>query len=223
MRRGTDIPACRWLLAVVSICPSYTAALPLSPAAIEPDGDWLAASVVVEDAEHQYTFREFGILAALSDDWRMGLRIPLHSGVRTTRWSTARSQGELAALRRFPIAPRLNGTAAVGASFDSGDESRHAHLFTGSVLGLGVRRALTPWSQSLGVALQQFEPHRDGSRPGDIWSLRLATRRALPGSAGSWFARSGSKRSSTFRPHSSERTSSRRPAKRTVPSRRTSR
>jgi hypothetical protein len=188
MRRGIDIPACRWLLAAIAICPSYAAALPLSSAATEPQGDWLAASVAVENADQQDTFPGLRLLAELGEDWQAGVRVPFESGTPTTRWSDARRHGELVALRRFVIAPRLHGTAAAGASFNSGDTTQFAHFFTGSVLGLRVRHTIRPWLNALGVALQQFEPRRDGSRPGDIWSLRLATGRYLRSPTGSWSA-----------------------------------
>lgn len=188
MRRSIEISARRWLLAAIVICPSYTVALPLSSAAVEPQGDWVAASVAVENADQQDAFPGLGLLAAVGEDWQAGMRVPFESGTHTTRWSDARRHGELVALRRFAIAPRLQGTAAVGASFNNGDTTRYAHFFTGSVLGLRARHTLGPWKNVLGVALQQFEPQRDGSRSGDIWSLRLATGRYLRSSTGGWFA-----------------------------------
>jgi hypothetical protein len=171
------------LLAAIVICPPYAVALPLSAAATAPQGDWLVASVAVENADQQDAFPGLALVATVSEDWQVGLRVPVE-----TRWSDARRHGELVALRRFAIAPRLHGTAAVGASFNRGDMTQYAHLLTGSVLGLRVRHTINPWNNALGVALQQFEPQRDGSRPGDIWSLRLATGRHLRWSTGSWSA-----------------------------------
>ncbi len=192
--------AYRWLAALGLVFSPCAAALPLSAAALQPGGDWLAASMALETADSQRAFPGVGLQADVSDAWRAGIRVPLEGSAQETRWSEARRHGELLALRYFDIAPRLRGTAAAGAWINSGDLERNAHFFTGSVLSLHTRYAATPWQGTLGIALQQFEPHRDGTWPGDIWSLRLAAGRYLPSHNGYWFA-GGSLEAEYYRPN----------------------
>lgn len=162
--------------------------MPLSSAAVEPEGNWLATSVAVESADRPRAFPGLGLQAALPSDWLAGVRIPFESAAHTTRWSDARRHGQLLAGRRFNLAPQLRGGAAAGATFNSGDVSQHAHFLTGSLVGVRMRYTPSPWSGALGAALQQFEPHRDGSVPGDIWRLEVSAGRYLRLPRGRWFA-----------------------------------
>ena len=168
--------------------PASAVAVPLSTAAHPPNGDWLDASVAVESVEDRHTLPGLGLHAAISKDWQAGIRLPVENTEPATRWSDARRHGELLARRHFRLAPQLHGTATAGASINSGDTSQHPHLITGSLLAVGVRHGMAPRRSALGVSLQQFEPLRDGSRPGDIWSLQLATGRFVQWDGGNWFA-----------------------------------
>ena len=55
MQRTKPISAWRGLLAAVIMSPLSAAALPLSSAAHQPNGDWLDASVAVENVEDERT------------------------------------------------------------------------------------------------------------------------------------------------------------------------
>ncbi len=188
VRPKKSIRAWRRLLAAAALWPAWATAVPLSSAAYEPSGDWLDASVAVESVEREHAFPGLGLRARLSEEWQAGIRLPFESATANSRWSDARRHGELAAIKRFTLVQRLHGSATVGAGFNSGETSQHPHLITGSLLGLRVSHAATPWRNAVGVTLQQFEPRRDGSRPGDIWSLRVATGRFAQRGAGRWFA-----------------------------------
>lgn len=188
MRRTKTISAWRALLAAVIMSPALAAASPLSAAGHRPDGDWLDASVAMENVEDERTFPGLGLHAALGRDWQAGIRLPVDNTRPASRWSDARRHGELLARRHFMLAPQLHGTATAGAAINSGETSQHPQLVTGSLLGVGVRHGLAPWRNTLGVSLQQFEPRRDGSRPGDIWSLHLMTGRFMQWLGGNWFA-----------------------------------